>query len=192
MTTLARLRFEWSGIPVVGGGVSTFYTTNLSPLTFTTAVRSFFNSVSGLFPSGVVITAPASGDLITAETGALAGAWAQTPPAPVLAAGGTTAWAAGVGCAVVWNTAGMTRRRRVKGRTYLLPAMASTYQSDGSIADSNLALIQTAANTLIAADSASMRIWTRPLTTESGDGAAHPVVAATVPDRVTWLRSRRT
>jgi len=192
MADIARVRFVWSGTPLVGGGVSTFYTSNLAPATFTTAVRTFLAACGGLFPAGTTITPPSGGELIDENTGALSGVWTMTPGAALSGSGGAGAYAAGVGMRVRWNTAGVTRGRRVRGTTYLLPAMASTYQSDGTIADSNVALVQTAADTLVAADSGSMRIWSRPSTSGGSDGASHAVTSSTVPDAVTWLRSRRT
>src|SRR3954451_20617459 len=99
MATIARVRFVWTGGPVVGGGVSTFFTTNLSPATFTTAVRTFFISCAPYIPNGVTITPPAGGDLIDATSGALNGAWSMTQGSTVTSSGAAQ-YAAGTGMRV--------------------------------------------------------------------------------------------
>lgn len=192
MTTIARMRFGFSGPPVVGPGVATFYSSNLAPGAFATAVGSFFAACSGLFPTGLQITEPAGGELIEDSDGSLQGVWSRTPAAPITGGGGAGAFAAGVGLRVVWLTNGVRNNRRVRGSTFMVPCMASTYQSDGSIADSNIALVRTAALVLTAADSGSMRIWSRPSSAGASDGSSSAVYSAQVPDKVTWLRSRRT
>lgn len=191
MATIARVRFVWSGNPIVGGGVSTFYTSNLSPATFTTAVRAFLLSTNGFWPVGVTCTPPSGGDLIDDATGALNGAWSMTPGA-VLSGSTAVNFAAGVGARIVWNTGGVTRGRRVRGTTFLVPLKQTAYGPDGTLDDTFVSNVLTGAQTLVAADSGSMRIWTRPTSAGAGNGASHAVLSASVPDKVTWLRSRRT
>lgn len=191
MATIARIRFTWSGSAVVGGGVSTFYSSNLAPATITTAIRTFLVSAAGLMPSTVEITPPSGGELIDAATGALAGAWTMTPGA-VVPGGGGGAYASGVGMRCVLNTAGVTRRRRVRGSFYLVPLASSIYDSNGNLNDGNLSLLRTALSTMVAADSGSLRVWSRPTTITAGDGAAHDVLSGSIPDKISWLRSRRT
>lgn len=191
MASIARLQVPWTGAAVTGGGVSTFYTTNLSPLAYATALRAFFVSVAAFMPSGVTITVPAAGDLIEDSTGALSGSWSITPPAPVSGATGAN-YAAGVGARIVWQTSGITRGRRVKGSTYLVPLLASQYDIDGTIAGASVATMSTAAATLAAADSGSMCIWTRPSTSGGSDGHQSDVTSGACLDKTSWLRSRRT
>ena len=191
MTSIARVRVEWIGSAVTGGGVSTFYTSNLAPLAFVTALRTFFGSFNGIFPSTMELKYPGSGELVDDTTGAIAGAWAITAPGNTIGAGGNN-YAAGVGARVRWETGAVTRRRRVRGSTYIVPCVNTAYDTSGTIDNASLALIQGAIPTLLAADGGSMRIWTRPRTTTSNDGVAHPVVSGTAVDKVSWLRSRRT
>lgn len=190
MPTLSRVRVGWTGVPVVGGGVSTFYSSNSDPSAFNTALRAFFVTVGAHLATGVVITFEAAGDTIDEATGEINGSWSMTVPNNVVASGSAN-WAAGVGARVVWATAGITRGRRVKGSTYLVPIGANLYDGTGSISAGALTDMQSAANTLRAADSGSMRIYTRPNAALGSSGAAHAVTGSTVPDAVTWLRSRR-
>jgi hypothetical protein len=113
-------------------------------------------------------------------------------PGAVLTGSTTENYAAGVGFRFVWNTAGVTRRRRVRGSTYIVPIKGSFYGPDGTIDNTLITNALASAATLVAADSGSMRVWSRPSAAGASDGAAHQVLSASVPDTVTWLRSRRT
>lgn len=191
MASLNRIRVQWVGSAVTGGGISTFYTSGGDVLTFTNALKAFFGSFNGIFPSTMELKYSGTGETIESTTGAVTGAWAITPPANTIGAGGNN-YAAGVGCRVVWNTSAITRRRRVRGSTYIVPCVNSAYDTSGTIDNASLALIQGAIPTLLAADGGSMRVYSRPLTLTSADGAAHAVVSGNAVDKVSWLRSRRT
>jgi hypothetical protein len=169
-----------------GTGVSIFYTQFGTDVTV--ELGTFFNAIKGNFPSAVTWAIPSSGDVIDEVTGKITGAWTGGT------AGGTAgstnvAYAAGTGVYIRWQTAGIVNGRRVKGRTFLCPLVASDYQNDGTIIDANLVGMNNAATTLAA--SGKLNIWHRPTSSTSNDGSAHLVVGATGPDRVTSLRSRR-
>lgn len=191
MATLARVRVSISGTTVIGGGVATFYSSNADPSAFNTALRAFFVSVSPFQPIGTVYSFEGGGDTIDEASGEINGSWSMTAPA-VVNGGVNAAYAGGVGTRVVWATSGITRGRRVKGATYIVPLLASQYDVNGAIADASLTTMVTAANTLRAADSGSMRIYTRPNAALGTVGKSQAVTGATVPDKVSWLRSRRT
>lgn len=191
MATISRIRVAWVGSAVTGGGVSTFYSANSDPSALVAALRVFFGSFNGIFPSTMELAYPSGGETLDEATGAVNGAWSMTAPANTIGAGGNN-YAAGVGCRVRWNTSAITRRRRVRGSTYIVPIVNTAYVADGTIDNASLALIQGAIPTLLAADGGSIRVYSRPLTTTSGDGAAHPITSGTAIDKVSWLRSRRT
>lgn len=191
MATINRIRFAWTGSAVTGGGVSTFYSEGGDVAVATAAIRAFYFSMAGLFPASLEIVAPAGGETLDAVSGAVNGVWSTTPPATVVGSG-STSHAKGVGMRVVFNTNAITRRRRIRGCTYLVPIVASAFDTDGTILPGNITGITTAAATLIAADGGSLRVYTRPRTKVSNDGATHAITSATVPDKVSWLRSRRT
>lgn len=190
MPTLSRVLVGMAGAGAVGGGVSTFYTSNSDPTAFYTAVRAFFVTAAASLASGSTLVFYGSGDTIDESSGEINGSWSMTKPANVLTSGSSN-WAAGVGCRVVWSTSGITRGRRVKGSTFLVPLGGNLYDGLGSIADGTVTALQTAATTLAAADSGSMRIYTRPNAKLGTVGKANAVTGASVPDAVSWLRSRR-
>lgn len=191
MATIARIPVEWSGLAVEGNGVSTFYTSNSTTGTYLAALREFFFSLRGMFPDGVSLVFPGAGDTINDATGELNGTWTSSAPA-VVTGTQTGVFAQGVGARMVWRTAGITRGRRVRGTTFLVPIAGNQYGTDGTLADGVATGMASAGATLRAADSGSMRIWSRPSGPSASDGASHAVTSAEGPDAVSWLRSRRT
>ena len=190
MATISRIRFAWTGSAVAGGGVSTFYSSNSDPSVLATAIRTFYVSSAGQFPATLEIACPSGGETIDEVSGAVNGAWSMTPGANVIGAGGTN-YAAGVGMRCVFNTGAVVRRRRIRGSTYLVPLVSGAYDTSGTITNATLSPIVTALATMVAADGGSLRVYTRPQTTTSNDGAAHAVTSAVAVDKVSWLRSRR-
>lgn len=181
-----RVPVQWNTGPG-GAGVSVFYS-NFG-VDMTVELGTFFNAIRAFFPTAVSWSVPSSGDILDEVSGLITGAWIGGTPVSITGSG-ATAYAAGTGCYVRWQTAGIANGRRVKGRTFLVPLLTSCYQTDGTIFDSNLATMQTASTAL--ANSGKMRIWHRPSNRGANNGNAFSVTAAIGPDRVTSLRSRRT
>jgi hypothetical protein len=89
----------------------------------------------------------------------------------------------------VWRTSGLRHGRRVQGSTFIVPLALGSYQSDGTLVDANVTTIRNAAQTLLG--SQALQILSKA-TPGTSDGQANPVISVTVPDKVSWLRSRRT
>ena len=64
---MAEIRVLWSGAPIVGGGVSTFYTIG-DPVDAVGALDTFFGSIKAIFPSGTVIRVQQSGNTLDSNT----------------------------------------------------------------------------------------------------------------------------
>jgi len=185
MATLRRIPVAWTTGPG-GAGVSVFY--SLDPDDPTGDLGTFFNAIKGLFPPAVTWQVPSAGDTIESTTGALVGAW--TGGTGSTTAGSlNAAYAAGTGAYVRWVTGAIRNGRKFKGRTFLCPITAGSYQSDGTIDNTLLAILQTASSTLAA--TGLLRIWGRPIPEGASNGFSSPVLAGVVPDKVTSLRSRR-
>lgn len=182
-----RLRVAWTGSTVVGGGLSTFYSLDTSP-GFPAAVRNYFQSLRDLFPIGTTITVPNNGDVIDATTGTLTGVWTDGGvPAPVTG-NGAGVYALGVGAQTRWRTSGIVGGRRVVGSTFLVPMVALGFDSDGTLGAAPVTSITAAGNAYIAANPAAL-IWSRPKGPRVG--TTHLITGVTVPDRPSWIVSRR-
>jgi len=186
MAEIARIQALWqnfSGAP----GYTNFYSTDLSG-NLNAAVRSFFNSIAGLLPSGLTVQVAGSGDRLLDTTGAIVNSWTNATPAVVLGtAGGTNTGASGA--VVHWLTNGVVNGRRVRGRSFICPLSSGAFEGNGSLLAATMTTIGTAANGLITAAVGSYVVWHRP--TLFASGSSHEVTSQRVPDLAAVLRSRR-
>jgi len=185
MATLQRVEVVWDGLAGLPG-VSVHY--GVFGGSLVSDLKTFFTSISALFPAGLTWQVPNSGDTITDTSGIITGAWTDVNGGTVSSAG-SGIWAQGTGCMVRWDTATIVGHRRLKGRTFLCPLFGSAFQSDGTILNAYVTTMQTAADAVVTAG--NMLIWHRPPKGTFAGGASGAVVGATVPDKVTSLRSRR-
>lgn len=181
----------WSGVSIVGGGVSTFYTTG-DGASLNDDLRAFFGVLAQDMPNlKGAWSFEGAGAIIDSATGDLKGSWSGGSTVSVNFVSSSAVWAAGVGCRMVWDTAGFLRGRRVRGSTFIVPLHLAVYDTDGTINPSELTSMQNAANNLITSHP-ELTIWSRPTEPGGTDGGATTVTGARLPDRVSWLRSRRT
>jgi hypothetical protein len=183
MTTINRHVVTWSGATGLPG-VSVFYATGGTDPTGD--LVTFFGAIKSLFAPGVSWAILNSGDTIDDTTGTINGGWTGTG-GNVVVSTGAGAYAAGVGCYINWSTGAIVGGRRLKGRTFLCPLLSNQYDTNGTIVNTSLATIATPATALVA--TGKMRIWHRPVSGVGGSSAL--MTAATLPDQVTSLRSRR-
>lgn len=180
------MRVAWSGPGVVGAGLTTFYFT---PGTADPAdIKAFFTAEAGRLPDDVQITVPSSGDVIDPVTGEITGTW-TAPGGGVVNGTATTGFAIGTGYRFVWETAGITRRRHVRGTTYMVPAASTVFDTTGRILPASQASMLASAQNLLTATTGTLLIWTRP--TAFSPGKWQVITGVRVPENPTSLRSRR-
>jgi len=189
VATLKRVRCDITGTGVVGPSVATFYFVQ-SATGFSTDLQTFFQAIKGNFPSGLVITVPNDGDTIIDTTGVLNGAWTDSGGSTTTGTGSTN-FAEGSGFRIKWNTAGIRGGRRVKGSTFIVPAVSAAFTTGGLLASATQTAVQTAASALVSASGTDMVIWGKPHSLEAADGESNIVTSASVPVQPTQLRSRR-
>ena len=113
MSIILRVRTVWTGTPVVGGGISTFYFTQ-SATGMVADLHTFWAAIGNRVPLGVTWTTANTGDLIDDATGALTGTWTDGTSSSV-SSSGTGTYAGGVGARILWQTSGIRNGRRVRG-----------------------------------------------------------------------------
>lgn len=155
----------------------------------TVELGTFFNAIKAFFPNAVTWDIPGSGDVLDEATGLITGAWTAGTAASITATGGAVSYPAGTGGYIRWQTAGIVAGRRVRGRTFMCPFVIGGFDTTGTIAIATQSGIQAAASALVA--SGKLLIWHRP-PPGGASGSSHAVIAATVPDKVASLRTRRT
>ena len=187
MALIERMRVPWTGGPVVGDGLTTFHFT-LGAIGKAAGVAAFFDAIKNQFPSPLTWSIPNTGDMIEDTTGALSGTWTEGSPASVVATGAASFYVQGVGARVKWRTSSIVGGRRVVGSTFLAPVLGEKFSGSGAITEDMRSAFALAASDLLEAVE-TMVIWSRPTSTRAGD--SYNVVSAEVPDKVSWLRSRR-
>lgn len=188
MATLAKIPVIWDGLPGLPG-LSMFYSTPTGVVTTVVALKAFFTSIQVYFPPSLTWGFPTGGDEFDDADGELVGGWTGGAGGQVVGTGGSTIYASGCGARVRWNTTTIVDGRRVNGSTFLVPLINTAYDTNGTINNTAVAAILTAANTLVTAGDTV--VWHRN-DKGAANGSSHAVLAATVPDKVSTLRSRRT
>ena len=185
MAEVARVRVEWNGLTGLPG-ISTFYvgTTDAD----ISELVTFFDAVKGLWTPGLTWTVPNVGDVLDVATGDLLGTHIFTGGGSVNSNGPTGAYAAGVGMRVQWLTADVKNSRRVRGTTFLTHLKSTNFDNTGTIETTVLTTVQTAASALVASGS-PWGVYSRPR--PALPGSFHAWNAATVPDKVAWLTTRK-
>lgn len=199
MTDVHRMRVTLSGPAVPGGGVATFYCTAPDLAGWPAAVKAFYTSLQSSFPSSCTITVPTSGDTLDVATGDINGTWNASGGGTVVGAP-SSAYVMGTGARVVWGTDGIAGGRRVKGSTFIVPLLDGSLAGDGQLDDAFRTSLVGWATTLITATPADFCVYSRPKPVRKGahgdlpaePGAISLIQNASVPDKVSWLRSRRT
>lgn len=185
---LNRVRVALSGVSGLPG-VATHYVG--TSVTDQTAIRTFWDSVKGMFPNGVSIQVANTGDTINEDSGIITGSWAGVAQAVITATGGAGTWNSATGPMVRWNTPQVVNGRRPIGKTFLVPSPTAIIGSNGQINSTNVTTIQNAATALVVALGGELKIFHRPTGTPAHGGVSCTVTAASVSSKAMVLRSRR-
>lgn len=203
MVSIARVRTTWTGFNGAPGYTNLFFRdfggepVNGNDITAEAAaaaagrVRSFFSELAPVFPNDVVLTVDSVVDIIESADGKLIDSY--TIPAPAVVNGTQTGTFSSVTGAVVgWQTGAIRNSRRIRGRTFLVPAAGLAFNASGRLDPGTQAQIQTAANKLVATNlTPDLGVWARPTTKGATDGQWAVATGARVPDLPAILRSRR-
>lgn len=200
MANLLKVTAQWSGF-MGSPGYSNFFFKDPEPDASWDAgatacadkVNTFFNEIKGLFPPNVAWKINSDVPLINEANGEMVDIANAGARATLQATGPLQAYSAASGAVITWRTGGVRNGRRVRGRTFLVPAGYITLQTDGTIEPGSLLGFQNAANGLLAPhiNGQKLHVWARPTAPGAEDGIAHPVLSASVPDKVAVLKSRR-
>lgn len=196
--TIARVSCSWQNWPGAPG-VSQFYGDGASMQPMVDALKTFFEAIKVYIPSPITITVPGSGDLIDETTGKINGAYGGlTVPAPIVGTG-SGAYAGNAGFVCHWLTTTIAKGRRIRGRTFVVPAIATAFDTTGSLSSTALTAITNASAALVTSSGGIMQVWHRPVyavpkttpPTIVTPGSKATVTSSRVPDLAVSLRSRR-
>lgn len=194
MATIGRILTRWAGGPSAPGlTVMNVDGSALNAQNAVNAVRAFWFSFASVIPAAYTLTVDPTVELHDQATSDLTGtSTAATPPAAVVGTG-ATAWAAGVGGRMDWLTGSVIDGRRARGRTFVVPMLASQYAADGTLSDTAVTTFTGYGTTLLSAlttASSPLVIWTQHKP-GSGFSASTGVTSCRFADQVAVLRGRR-
>jgi len=156
----------------------------------TVRCRAFFEAFKGYLPLSARIDYPNALQRYDTGTGELEAELAIASQT-VTAGTGTGNFSSATGACVSWSTVGIVNGRKVRGRTFIVPMSAGSYDTDGTLTSAALTAINTGATGLVAPTiDLPLAVWARP-TPGGSDGAAYDVTTYKVRDRTAVLRSRR-
>lgn len=199
---VAIVRTEWDG---TSGGPGLTQLAFLGNGEFTAsnaqaavnAVRKFWDGIKGSLPDELKLSVSPIVDIYN-EANAELTASVIAPVVPLVVAGtGTTGYTGGAGLKVNWNTGIIRNGRRVKGSTFIVPALGSAFGNTGTPTAGTVLSINTAANTLMAdvtAGGTALLVWSRPLVKDdviTRAGATAGVISGTLAPKSAILRGRR-
>lgn len=182
---IRRVRVVWTGTPVAGGALSTFYFADSlgTEQDCVDAVATFLGTVDGNMTTQISWATEADVVDINAVTGATEGVTATTPQTGAGASAGELLPAATQGLLRL-RTNTIAGGREVRGRIFL-PGMVESNNVSGRPESGMVTSINGAANTLRTDASVLWAVWSRQ------HGVAPAVASATMWTQWAVLRSRR-
>lgn len=198
MVSVYRLTAVWTGFQGAPGYTKMSWadltdtaSRNAAGLKF----RTLFFDVRAFFSTAWTIQVQPSIDEFDMATGALIGsALMTTTPSAVVGTATPAAYAGGSGFCITWNTGLIFDRRRVRGRTFFVPAMAC-YENDGTLSVPAQTAITTAATNFLALSAPRPNIWSRQWNNATPPvqvgGSLAPIDTYTSRDMASQLRTRR-
>lgn len=196
---MLKVKARWSGFNGSPGWTNFFFRDfSAGPMDQAMAdaaaakMTAYFSTVKAQLPVVVKVRVQSDVEVIEETTGALQSIF--TVPAQAeqtgTAAGGT--YAGPVGAVTNWRTGGVRNGRRVRGRTFLVPAASNVFDGDGTLTAVALANLQTAAlNLTDGTGAADFGVYARPSAPGASDGVWYVATSYTVADMAAVLRSRR-
>lgn len=147
MSDINKVTITWTGWPG-GPGYSTMYfvAEATPPLA---AIQAFWSSLRPYIPTGITLQVQNTGVGLSVATGKPDGSWAGAVQ-PALTASAPAQYAGPVGGCFEWKTGAFLNGHQLKGRTFIVPFSSSNYDGNGTITDSMVTIMNTAATNLLA------------------------------------------
>ena len=197
---MLRVRINLTGAGM-GTGVNICHVNGVGfPETLTDAqnasdnIRSAWAVWAAIMAQTCTITQDSIVEVVESTSGEVTNEHTITPLAALTTSGAAT-FAAGVGARVRWRTSVFHNSRRVVGSTFVVPLGTTAYESNGTLTSSTISSLNTGATTLLSAmsaDNLDLVVWHRNTAPAVEDGFSADVTSASIPDQVSWLKSRRT
>lgn len=199
---VAIVRTEWDG---TSGGPGLTQMAMLGNGEFTAAnaqaavnaVRKFWDDMKATLPDELKLTVSPIVDIYRETDAELTNSVIAGAAPAVVVGQGTTGYAGGAGLKINWNTGVIRGGRRVKGSTFIVPALATAFGNTGTPTPQVVITANTAANAMMAsltAGGTALLVWSRPLVVGGAitrTGATAGVISGSLAPKSAILRGRR-
>lgn len=210
MASIGRVKIEWSGFQG-GPGLTVlhFGTADLATFGQTEAndavakADAFIQALKAHIPYQATLRTLADVEALEVGTGALQSIYSTTPAATATSTQSLgQKYTAASGAVITWKTNHVKNRRRMRGRTFLVPLGISVVENNGTLDPAFITGMNTAATALRNTGAVTrLYVYARPKKdidlpeplpdyTFSG-GEAGEVIGHAIPDKAAVLRSRR-
>jgi hypothetical protein len=198
MATVYRIKAIWTGFQGAPGYTTVSFRNVVTQANMDNAqgdLYGFFNAIKAYIPTGTTIQVQKQVDGYDEFTGTLLSSTvsANTMTA-VNGTAASVAYAGGSGLCVTWLTSDIYHGHRVKGRTFLVPAVAC-FDTDGTLNNTALSVVGSAATAFATASTSEAAVWSRVWSDGSPPtqvaGITSLMTGAVVKDAASQLRTRR-
>lgn len=210
MASIGRVKIVWNGFQG-GPGLTVLHFGTADLSTFgqaeaqdaVTKCDAFIQAIKSYIPYQSTLQTMPDVEALEVGTGSLQSIYSTTPAAATLSTGSLgTKFTAASGAVVTWKTNTIKNRRRMRGRTFLVPMSINIVEQNGTLDPTFITALNTAANNLrVSGPTTRLYVYARPKKdftipgtdvsyTFSG-GKAGEVIGHSIPDKAAVLRSRR-
>lgn len=152
---------------------------------------AFFSGISSVLSDNMRCEVQSEVDYLEDTTGSLVDSFTVAPN-PIVNGSVTATYAGPVGAVVSLRTGAIRNGRRIRGRIFIVPIAATTFDTDGTLRSDAVTDINTAVAVLTDNTSApDLGIFARPSLPGAADGQWAVVTSGSCSDKVAVLRSRR-
>lgn len=161
---------------------------------------AFAGAIVNLLPNGTILQVEGATEVINDSDNRLVDVVTVPNPLPRTSAAASASYSAASGAVINWRTSTIRRRRRVIGRTFLVPLNSAAYENNGTLSASTITTLSNAASALRdQAGVPDLGVYARPTRTKNPDGSVTTTndglwaacQSFNVPDMAAVMRSRR-
>jgi hypothetical protein len=202
VTNILQVTWKWTGFVGAPGYTNMFFDAGGGTATDANAAVDkstiFFSGITTLLPSVAKIDVLQDVRLITDFDGELINIFTVSGK-PGVTGGNPGNYVGPSGACVDWLTNTVNGRRKMTGRTFIVPCSTAVFDADGTITSAKVLDVATAAESMRTAVGPTFGIWGRPLYSDPPtkpptivrNGKWGPAVASRALDKAVVLRSRR-
>jgi len=192
MPNMVKVTLRWDGSPGSPGysnfyGRSTGADEQVVADALGEALRTFSITLASLVHDSMsLVVLPAWQQLDDVSGNVLADGNLTTPPTAVVGTSGASG-AGNAGLAVNWGTDVFIAGRRLKGRTYVVPAPGA-FETNGTLTAGAISSVGDAARAFAVTGTVPVVVWHRPVL--GAGGSSFAITTVQITDRPAILRSR--